>query len=99
LELSGERGTILLEGDSIGHWRIDGEDPPLLLTEDLTNGAANPSAISAEGHRRQIAEMIEAIVEQRPPLIDGREGRRSLELVEAIYHSARDSRIVRLSPV
>ncbi len=98
LELSGERGTILLEGDSIGHWRIDGEDPPQLLTEDLTNGAANPSAISAEGHRRQIAELIEAIVEQRPPLIDGREGRRSLELVEAIYHSARDSRIVRLSP-
>ena len=42
--------------------------------------------------------MIEAIVEQRPPLIDGREGRRSLELVEAIYHSARDSRIVRLPP-
>ncbi len=98
LELSGEHGTILLEGDSIGHWRIDGEDPPQLVAEDLTNGAANPSAISAEGHRRQIAEMVEAIVEQRPPLIDGREGRRSLELVDAIYRSAREARLVQLSP-
>jgi UDP-N-acetyl-2-amino-2-deoxyglucuronate dehydrogenase len=97
LEISGERGSILLEGDSIAHWSIDGEAPPSLATEELTNGSANPAAISAEGHRRQIAEMVEAILEHRPPVIDGREGRRSLELVEAIYHSARDARFVEVA--
>jgi UDP-N-acetyl-2-amino-2-deoxyglucuronate dehydrogenase len=94
LELSGERGTIVLEGDSIATWAIDGEAPPPLVSEQLTDGSANPAAISCEGHRRQIAEMIEAIAADRPPLIDGREGRKSLQLVEAIYAAASEERLV-----
>jgi len=97
LELSGEQGTIILEGDSISTWAVDGMENPLLATEQLTDGSANPAAISCEGHRRQIEEMIAAIRSDRAPLIDGREGRHSLELVEALYHAAREERIVRLA--
>lgn len=96
LEVSGERGTIILEGDSIVTWAIDGEENPLLESEQLTDGSANPAAISFEGHRRQIEEMVAAITANRPPLIDGREGRNSLELVEALYRSANEERIVRV---
>lgn len=94
LELSGERGTIILEGDSIATWAVDGEEPPPLVSEQLTDGSANPAAISCEGHRRQIAEMVEAIAADRPPLLDGREGRKSLQLVEAIYAAAREERLI-----
>jgi UDP-N-acetyl-2-amino-2-deoxyglucuronate dehydrogenase len=94
LELSGERGTIILEGDSIATWAVDGETNPLLEAEQLTDGSANPAAISCEGHRRQIEEMVAAITAGRPPLIDGREGRQSLQLVEALYLAAREERIV-----
>lgn len=94
LELSGERGTIILEGDSIATWAVDGEEPPPLVSEQLTDGSANPAAISCEGHRRQIAEMVESIAADRPPLLDGREGRKSLQLVEAIYAAAREERLI-----
>ncbi len=94
LELSGERGTIILEGDSIATWAVDGEEPPPLVSEQLTDGSANPAAISCEGHRRQIAEMVEAIAADRLPLLDGREGRKSLQLVEAIYAAAREERLI-----
>lgn len=97
LEISGERGTAILEGDSIATWSIEGEENPMLETEQLTDGSANPAAISFEGHRRQIEEMVAAIAANRPPLIDGREGRKSLELVEALYRSANEERIVTIA--
>ncbi len=96
LEISGERGTIILDGDAISVWAIDGEDSNLGEAEQLTDGSANPAAISNEGHRRQIEDMMNAIIENRPPMIDGREGRKSLELVVALYAAANEDRPVKL---
>lgn len=96
LEISGERGTIILDGDAISVWAIDGEDGDLGQAEQLTDGSANPAAISNEGHRRQIEDMMRAVIEDRPPMIDGREGRKSLELVAALYASANAGQPVRL---
>jgi UDP-N-acetyl-2-amino-2-deoxyglucuronate dehydrogenase len=96
LEISGERGTIILDGDAIGSWAIDGEVAEESEAEQLTDGSANPAAISNEGHRRQIEDMMIAVIEDRSPMIDGREGRKSLELVRAIYQSANTGVAVRI---
>lgn len=96
LEISGERGTVILDGDAVSVWAIDGEDSDLGDAEQLTDGSANPAAISNEGHRRQIEDMMRAVIEDRPPMIDGREGRKSLELVAALYASANAGQPVRL---
>ncbi|HEY8460750.1 MAG TPA: Gfo/Idh/MocA family oxidoreductase, partial [Blastocatellia bacterium] len=56
--------------------------------EQITDGSSNPAAISNEGHRLQIEDMMRAVIEDRPPMIDGREGRKSLELVIGLYNSA-----------
>jgi len=96
LEISGERGTVILDGDAISVWAIDGEDSDLGDAEQLTDGSANPAAISNEGHRRQIEDMMRAVIEDRPPMIDGREGRKSLELVAALYASANAGQPVKL---
>jgi predicted dehydrogenase len=94
LEISGERGTVILDGDAISCWAIDGEAEDATGGEQITDGSANPAAISNEGHRRQIEDMMRAVVENRQPMIDGREGRKSLELVTAIYASAVEGRAV-----
>ena len=39
-----------------------------------SGGAADPKAISHEGHRRQLADFVDAIRDNRPPKVDGREG-------------------------
>jgi UDP-N-acetyl-2-amino-2-deoxyglucuronate dehydrogenase len=96
LEISGERGTIILDGDSIGCWTIDGEKSEADNSEQLTDGSSNPAAISNEGHRRQIEDLISAVIEDRAPLIDGREGRKALELVRALYQSAESGEAVKL---
>ncbi len=96
LEISGERGSIILDGDAISVWAIDGEDSNLGEAEQLTDGSANPAAISNEGHRRQIEDMMHAVIENRAPMIDGREGRKSLELVVALYEAANEGEPVKL---
>ena len=96
LEISGDRGTVILDGDAISCWAIDGENEDINDGEQISDGSANPAAISNEGHRRQIEDMMQAVVEDRAPMIDGREGRKSLELVCAIYDSAIRGEAVRL---
>src|SRR5262245_66300313 len=75
LEISGERGTVILDGDAIGCWEVDGE-MEAIGGEQITDGSANPASISTEGHRRQIEDMMQAVIEDRAPMIDGREGRK-----------------------
>jgi predicted dehydrogenase len=95
LEISGERGAIILDGDAISCWAIDGEDDEADGGEQITDGSANPAAISNEGHRRQIEDMMRAVIEDRAPMIDGREGRKSLEVVVALYESAMSGQAIK----
>ncbi len=95
LEISGERGAVILDGDAISCWAIDGESEDSNGGEQITDGSANPAAISNEGHRRQIEDMMRAVIEDRAPMIDGREGRKSLELVVALYASANTGEVIK----
>lgn len=88
LEISGECGAVILDGDAIGCWAIDGEDEGDAGGEQITDGSSNPAAISNEGHRLQIEDMMRAVIEDRAPMIDGKEGRNSLEVVVRLYESA-----------
>ena len=57
-----------------------------------SGGAADPKAISHEGHRRQLADFVAAIREDRPPAVDGREGRKAVALICAAYESQQTGR-------
>lgn len=97
LEISGERGTIILEGDEISVWSVDGADTAGAASgEQLDGGSSNPATIAIEGHRRQIEDMIDAVRNDRQPAVTGGDGRLSLELVEALYRSANENRVIEL---
>ena len=54
---------------------------------------ARPAAVAdATPHRRVFEDFIDAIKNDRSPACDGREGRRSVALIEAIYRSAKTGR-------
>ena len=63
----------------------------------LGSGASDPKAINTEGHRRQLQDLVDALRENRAPELDGREGRKAVALVNAIYASAASGRPARLS--
>ena len=45
-------------------------------------------------HERQIQDFLRAIIDDREPVVDGREGRKVVELFTAIYRSQRDGKPV-----
>jgi predicted dehydrogenase len=80
----------VLDGDNLVTWSLrDGSANPLPPAPEVSDGSANAMAISCEGHRRVMADFAAAIREGRAPFVDGYEGRAALELVLAVYRSAR----------
>jgi UDP-N-acetyl-2-amino-2-deoxyglucuronate dehydrogenase len=75
--------TVRGEEEMLARWRQ--EDTQLFQTVDATK----------HYHRLQIQEFLQSILEGRPPLVPGEEGRKTVEIVAAIYRSQRDRRPVR----
>ena len=59
-------------------------------------GAADPSAIGHHGHTLLFRDVLKAIRNGTNPSIDGNEGRRSVEIILAIYKSAETGRTIQL---
>jgi len=98
VEVSGSEGTIVLEHDRIVRADLRTPDPTLVIeSESNTNASASSPIVSdVSGHRRLIEDFLRAIANGDRPVCDGVEGRRSVELIEAIYKSSREGLPVRL---
>lgn len=98
LYLFGETGTVKAGGKStntIEVWNFSDIQPG---DADLSVGLhEKTSNVYGNGHESVYADVINAIQQGRPPYIDARAGRRALELVLAIYESARTGKPVRIS--
>lgn len=94
VELSTTEGTIVIEHDRVVelHLRSGARREELFGAEHQanTNASAKTAVVSdVRGHRHIIEDFLAAIKTNSRPLCDGREGRRSLALVEAIYESSK----------
>jgi len=58
--------------------------------------ASDPAAIWGEAHRAQLADFVRCCRTGENPVVDGVEGRKAVELVLAVYESARTGQVVRL---
>lgn len=97
-EIHGENGSVRVEQDDITLWQFreprEGDDRMVAQGNALSGGASDPRDISHAGHREQIADFLHAIDTQGQPRVDGREGRKAVEVIRAIYRSARTGRPV-----
>jgi len=74
--------TVPGEESLLERWK--GEDTEFFRTIDA----------ASYYHRLQVEDFLQAILEDRQPLVTGREGRKTVELFTAIYRSNRDRRPV-----
>ena len=89
LEVTGSEGTVILEHDRLV--RIDlrsGAHAVAEASHDRNASATSPQVADASAHQRVLEDFIRAIRTGVSPACDGREGRKSVELVAAIYASA-----------
>jgi UDP-N-acetyl-2-amino-2-deoxyglucuronate dehydrogenase len=90
LEVTGTEGTVVLTHDRLEHVDLrSGTRAVATAAGDRNASASSPVVADVSAHRRVLEDFIHAIEAGDPPMCDGREGRKSVELVEAIYASAR----------
>jgi len=103
IELHGNEGTAVLEEEDIKTWdfaKKSRSDAAILKamqsSKSSGGGAADPSAIGHHGHTMQFRDFVKAIKTDGTPAVDGHEGRRSVEIILAIYKSAMSGKTVKL---
>ena len=91
VEFTGSEGTLALEHDRLvaADLRQPADDLLAGGAVDQNLSASSPVVSDAGGHQRVLQDFIDAIHSGREPTCSGREGRRSVVLVEAIYASQR----------
>jgi UDP-N-acetyl-2-amino-2-deoxyglucuronate dehydrogenase len=103
VSITGDRGTVILDDDAIvaldtkdasggGHAVEPGG--PGTAVPAKGEAARSPIVSNIGPHRAVIEDFVRAIREKRAPRCDGREGRRSVAVVEAIYEASRTGRAV-----
>ncbi|HJV46670.1 MAG TPA: Gfo/Idh/MocA family oxidoreductase [Bacillota bacterium] len=92
----GETGTAIIAGPNanwIKHWAF--EAVPKEIADDIVlQVEKDPYGVS--GHQQIIADMVEAIMTDRDPVVTGQDGKNALKLVLAVYKAAEESRPIHL---
>jgi predicted dehydrogenase len=89
LELTGSNGTAILDGDRLIAVDLRGGRRAVAIEPSSPESAASPIVSDASAHREVLEDFIRAFTSGTGPCCDGREGRRSVEVIEAIYRSSR----------
>lgn len=98
IQLSGTEGSVFLADEAFECWDFMEETPEdLQVKENFMEGAQkgmganDPTAISFYQHQRNFEEIVTAIKEDREPSTSATESRKAVELIQAIYTSAKNN--------
>ena len=95
IELHGKYGTITISDAQTTRWAVTDEEDGLAQDRfppksfEVAGSVADPKAISSAGHIYLVNDMVSAIREDRAPYIPGESARKAVDLILAIYESAK----------
>jgi len=98
LEITGTKGTVVQVENSFTVWQFaeqtDSDREIIKAYEGIDGGGgvSDPAAIPFEPHARNISAFIEAVETGKPFEVDAAEARKAVEIVLAIYSSARENK-------
>jgi UDP-N-acetyl-2-amino-2-deoxyglucuronate dehydrogenase len=97
ISILGERGTVEIAGFAVNQmrtWnfveRLEGDESV------MEKYSVNPPNVYGFGHQAYYEHVVDCVLHDRRHLVDGLEGRKSLELITAIYESVETNRPVQL---
>tara|TARA_B100000035_G_C21007016_1_gene557776 strand:+ start:411 stop:1478 length:1068 start_codon:yes stop_codon:yes gene_type:complete len=98
ISILGEKGSVVISGfavNKIQTWafkkKIKGDD------DILNKYSVNPPNVYGFGHQAYYEHVVDSIKNKKTPLVDGISGKKSLELIIAIYQSIESGKEVFLS--
>src|SRR5205085_879740 len=113
IEVFGDKGSAIIEDDKLAYLHLARDDqeevgayganmknvaqPEDSQVHEEGSAAQNPALTGFQSHALQIADMIRAIREGGTPLVDGEAAKHPVEIILAIYESARTHKEVMLS--
>jgi UDP-N-acetyl-2-amino-2-deoxyglucuronate dehydrogenase len=98
ITIIGERGTVRIGGTALNrveHWEFAEYDDADREAEAMRT-APDPLSVYGSGHRSYYENVVKVLRGEAAAGTDGREGRKSLELILAIYESARTGKHIPL---
>lgn len=97
ISILGERGVVEIGGFAVNAMKTWEFTPRLPEDDDvMTRYSVNPPDVYGFGHRAYYEHMVDCVSNDREQLVDGLEGRKSLELITAIYESVETGREIPL---
>jgi len=88
ISILGEKGTVEIGGFAVNkllHWNFTDKEPE--DKEVFSEYSENPPNVYGFGHQAYYKHVVDCITNDKAPLVDGLEGRKTVELISAIYES------------
>lgn len=97
ISILGEKGSVEIGGFAVNEmkvWNFVDAEPD--DAEVMEKYSVNPPNVYGFGHQAYYGHVVDCIVNHKQHMVDGLEGRKSLELINAIYESIETGREVKL---
>ena len=104
IEIHGDQGSAVYENNDLTTWEFAKKTPAdarirkkfVPDPEAMKYGVADPRDITHQGHREQFKDLLKVLDRGGEVRCDGREGRKSVEIILAMYRSAETGKPVKL---
>jgi predicted dehydrogenase len=105
LQISGENGSAWVGGETLTKWEFARGTPRdkkirkaarAALAAASKGGASDPRDISFSGHQAQCQNMVNCLKGKEELMVDGKEARKAVEFILAVYDSALCGKAVKL---
>jgi len=97
ISILGEGGSVEIAGFAVNEMKTWNFVEPMVGDADVMEKySVNPPNVYGFGHKAYYEHMVDSIANNRQHLVDGLEGRKSLELISAIYESIETGKEVSL---
>jgi predicted dehydrogenase len=102
IEVSGRDGTVVVKENELVTWKFRDEqtDDDNIRSRfgpgETSGGAGDPMDMDLSNHRRNIRAFIESRNSNEKFSLDAREAKKSVEIIEAIYESARKGQPIQI---
>lgn len=87
LSILGEKGSVVIGGFAVNKMEVWEFSDNVEEDKSIKDSSELPPNVYGFGHVRYLQDVCESIIHNKRALVDGLEGRKSLELINAIYES------------